>query len=130
MKRNTWITRMSALVCLAGSAMAQVDWSTTEPGGSSTGGMFTLQAVVGQPDAGAFSGGAYTLEGGYLVGATPTVCPGDTNGDSVVDIEDLANVLAVFGEPGPGSVGDTDGDGDTDLDDLSQVLANFGEACG
>ncbi|TVQ62736.1 MAG: hypothetical protein EA379_05050 [Phycisphaerales bacterium] len=46
-----------------------------------------------------------------------SACPGDYNGDNVVDFEDLSIVLGDFG----GAYG---------FDDLSAVLANFGEDCG
>ena len=68
-----------------------------------------------------------TLSGLFLVNADPaTPCPGDANGDGMVDLADLNLVLANFGS-GPG--GDTNGDGNTDLADLNLVLANFGAAC-
>lgn len=53
-------------------------------------------------------------------------CPGDTNGDSVVNLADLNLVLANFGT---GSDGDVNGDGVVDLADLNLVLANFGTDC-
>ena len=53
-------------------------------------------------------------------------CPGDANGDQVVDLGDLNAVLASFGTD---NGGDVDGDGDTDLQDLNLVLSNFGSAC-
>ncbi|TVQ64661.1 MAG: hypothetical protein EA379_01000 [Phycisphaerales bacterium] len=45
-----------------------------------------------------------------------TSCPGDLNGDNVVDFEDLSEVLGGFGV-------------DYDFNDLSEVLANFGNEC-
>ncbi len=56
-------------------------------------------------------------------------CAGDANGDRVVDLTDLAEVLAGFGQTGVGLAGDVDYDGDVDLTDLAIVLANFGVAC-
>ncbi len=50
--------------------------------------------------------------------------PGDTNGDLVVDFDDLNNVLNAWGTPGP--VGDVDGSGFVDFQDLNLVLANWG----
>jgi hypothetical protein len=48
---------------------------------------------------------------------------GDTNGDGVVDIDDLNNVRNSFGSTG---LGDTDGNGTVDIDDLNNVRNNFG----
>jgi cytochrome c len=67
---------------------------------------------------------------GRLQSSTATVylevrspLPGDTNGDNIVDLEDLNNVRNNFGGTG---LGDTNGDGDVDLDDLNAVRNNFG----
>ena len=45
-------------------------WSTIDGGGYtfSTGGSYSLGGTVGQPDAGALSGGGYTLGGGFWGG--------------------------------------------------------------
>ena len=51
----------------------------------------------------------------------------DTNGDSAVDIMDLANLLANYGTSS--SVGDVDRDGDVDLADLAALLSQFGGFC-
>ena len=46
-------------------------WSTIDGGGYmfSTGGGYSLGGTMGQPDAGALSGGSYTLAGGFWGGA-------------------------------------------------------------
>lgn len=45
-------------------------WSSIDGGGgSSTGGVYTLNGTIGQTDAGSLSGGGYTLSGGFWVGA-------------------------------------------------------------
>jgi len=54
-------------------------------------------------------------------------CPGDANGDGVVDLADLNLVLANFGQTT--DQGDVNGDGVVDLADLNLVLANFGDEC-
>jgi hypothetical protein len=57
------------------NAQYSVDWSTIDGGGgTSTGGVFTVSGTVGQPDAGAMSGGLYTLQGGFwgVIAAVPT----------------------------------------------------------
>jgi hypothetical protein len=43
-----------------------IDWSTIDGGGgASTGGVYTVTGTIGQPDAGAMSGGSFTLQGGF-----------------------------------------------------------------
>ncbi|MCA9294353.1 MAG: agmatine deiminase family protein [Phycisphaerales bacterium] len=70
--------------------------------------------------------GADLSDSGFAInGAAP--CPGDSNGDLVVDLADISEVLFNFGTPGPG--GDVNGDNMVDLADLSEVLFNFGNAC-
>ena len=58
-------------------------------------------------------------------------CPGDINGDNIVDLTDLATLIAHFGmTSGAGLAdGDLDGDGDVDLTDLATMLAYFGVSC-
>jgi hypothetical protein len=36
-----------------------IDWSTVDGGGTSTGGVYSVSGTLGQPDAGAMSGGDY-----------------------------------------------------------------------
>jgi hypothetical protein len=61
----------------------------------------------------------------------PSDCPGDLNGDGVINLEDLSQLLANYGlasgaEPDDG---DIDGDGDVDLADLSALLTVYGTSC-
>ena len=57
-------------------------------------------------------------------------CPGDVNGDLVVDLTDLAVLLANFDATGATrEQGDLDGSGTVDLSDLAMLLANFGVPC-
>ncbi|MBW7906273.1 MAG: hypothetical protein LC135_04670 [Phycisphaerae bacterium] len=56
-------------------------------------------------------------------------CPGDVNGDGVVNQSDLGILLANFGQNvPPGTLGDLNGDGVVGQPDLGILLANFG--CG
>lgn len=55
-------------------------------------------------------------------------CPGDANGDSLVDFADLNIVLSEYGQAGA-LPGDVNGDGVVDFLDLNLVLAFFGTAC-
>jgi hypothetical protein len=67
------------LLVLVGGALAQVDaplafdlswFSIDGGGGASSGGSYTLNGTIGQPDAGTMSGGAYTLAGGFWSGGS------------------------------------------------------------
>ena len=55
------------------------------------------------------------------------VCPGDANGDTVVDFDDLNLVLLNWNTSGPD--GDLDGSGTVDFDDLNAVLGAWGVVC-
>ena len=82
MKRNLIPVMMSAwalaALLMAGgqTAAAQtgggydLTWNSVDGGGTtfSTGGGYSLGATIGQPDAGAASGGAYSLRGGFWAG--------------------------------------------------------------
>jgi hypothetical protein len=67
----------------------------------------------------------------FLGDPLPPPCPGDVNGDRVIDLSDLATLLAHFGAPSGATPadGDLDGDTDVDLSDLTVLLANFGATC-
>ncbi len=52
-----------------------LSWHNIGPGGSASGGSYSLHASIGQPDAATMSGGSYTLTGGFLPGG-PTCAPG------------------------------------------------------
>ena len=52
------------ITCLAGNY--SIDWFTVAGGGArSTGGVYSVTGTMGQSDAGAMSGGAYALTGGF-----------------------------------------------------------------
>ncbi len=57
------------------------------------------------------------------------LCPGDTNGDAMVNFVDLNAVLSNFGQSGFGLVGDLNGDNVVNFLDLNLVLSNFGLNC-
>ncbi|MGP1310270.1 MAG: hypothetical protein ACTS27_08750 [Phycisphaerales bacterium] len=65
------------------------------------------------------------------VDVNPCGCPGDTNGDNVVNFADLNAVLSEFGTVGaPGFTGaDVTADGAVNFADLNAVLSAFGTAC-
>lgn len=57
-------------------------------------------------------------------------CPGDLNGDLVVDLGDLAILLGHYGATGATYAdGDLNGDTVVDLADLAMQLAVYGATC-
>jgi formylglycine-generating enzyme required for sulfatase activity len=68
----------------------------------------------------------FTNDFGFRLVRPAPPCPGDLNGDLLVNQRDLGLLLADY-QLGDG--GDVDGDGDTDIDDLGTLLAHYGEAC-
>ncbi len=81
--------------------------------------------AVGVQEASPIDGGfTWThTDGSVKVVAQPAYLLGDTDGNFVVDLQDLLNVKNNFGTNG---VGDTDGDGVVGLQDLLNVKNNFG----
>src|SRR4051812_36803786 len=69
-------------------------WFSVDGGGgtASTGGAYSLGGTIGQPDAGALSGGTYNLSGGFWAGA-----PCGTALAGHLTFQGLA-------QPGPGNV--------------------------
>jgi hypothetical protein len=132
----------AGLLFTAGLAFAQtsgsvdLSWSTVSSGGNeSTAGSISVSGSIGQGQTatGKLTGGEISLTGGFWYGVSPadSACPGDTNDDDRVDLNDLLTVLGNFGAAvagGPAD-GDLDGSGTVDLNDLLQVLANFGNTC-
>jgi DNA-binding beta-propeller fold protein YncE len=73
----------------------------------------------------------YTGSGGIAGLAFIPSCPADLDNDGAIGLQDLATLLAHFGQTGDVSPedGDLDGDGDVDLQDLAGLLAQFGSDC-
>jgi hypothetical protein len=64
-----------------------------------------------------------------IVASPESVCPGDVDGDGLVDFADLNAILTEFGHLGDVILPDLDLDGDVDFTDLNAVLSNFGVNC-
>lgn len=62
-----------------------------------------------------------------IICAAPVSCPGDADGNLVVNFSDVTTVLANFGSAGP--LGDANESGTVDFSDVTTVLANFGATC-
>ncbi len=60
---------------------------------------------------------------------TPLTCPGDTNGDGVVNVSDLINVVLDFGTDGSAHGGDVDENDIVDVTDIIEVILHFGDIC-
>lgn len=111
------------------------------PGGATVSGATTNTLTVGPlTDANA---GTYLLTVtdqcpyvGYRETAsmelTIGTCVGDLDSSGIVELQDLATLLAHFGQTGPQldiTFGDIDHDDDVDLQDMAYLLAVFGESC-
>lgn len=83
---------------------------------------------------------AFTLTAGDFASATtqtggpaPSLCAGDVNGDWVVDVTDLSDLLdsfgAVGGDPDYNPGADIDGNGVVDTSDLQALLSQYGVSC-
>jgi hypothetical protein len=131
---------------ISSAALAQpfaIDWHTIEGGGQTQGGTFTLYGVIGQPDAGpTLTGGTFTLNGGFLAGATAPACPADLDDgsgtgtpDGGVTIDDLVFFVTAFSAGSTDADLDDDGidpaspDGGVTIDDLIFFLAHFAGGC-
>ncbi len=69
------------------------------------------------------------IEAAILAIVPASHCPGDVNGDNLVNFSDLTTALTQFGRTGVGLSADFDNDGDVDFMDLNEVLTHFGVAC-
>ena len=123
------VTLTLALLPAAPAVDLTIDWYTIDGGGGfSAGGDFELEGTIGQPDAGALTGGDFALTGGFWAVTTPgNLCPGDADGDGDTDISDLGLLLSNFGMAvTPGTDGDVNFSGSVDITDLGILLADFG----
>lgn len=70
-----------------------------------------------------------SFESTVYVDAFGTACNGDTNGDGSVDVVDILNLLAAWGNCNGDCPGDLNGDGLVDVIDLLAMLGEWGP-CG
>jgi hypothetical protein len=102
-KKRTGIPRSAVFIVLliisTASAQYELTWSTIDGGGGrSSGGPYSLLVTIGQPEAGASSGGQYELLGGFLPGGPWCF----------VDFEHYARFAQYWLEPGAGLPADLD----------------------
>lgn len=91
-----------------------------------------LYRFVSWSDGGAPSHGLPAPDAPLNLTATfELACPGDLDGNQIVDLSDLTAILSAFGTLSGASTtqGDLDQDEDVDLDDLVLFLSRFGEPC-
>ncbi len=133
-KRNASIGTLFLALAIAPAAFAQdfdLAWHTIDGGGEmfTSGGNFELSGTIGQPDAGAMTGGDFELVGGFWAGAggdSPPCDPCDMNCDGVINAFDIEPFLdLLFGGPVPCDTctGDVNGDGNIDAFDIEPFLA-------
>lgn len=106
-----------------------LSWHNIGPGGAASGGSYSLNASIGQPDAATMSGGSYTLTGGFLPGGPTCALAGDLNGDGQVTVLDIQMIAAAWPQATASFPYDQSGDGDLDIQDVALVTAQFGAAC-
>lgn len=80
------------------------------------------------------TGAAGTVEAGVddvrLVFMRCSTLAGDTNGDCLVDLSDIASVITGWGQPVPaGAEGDANADGVIDLADVAAIIQNWAAVC-
>lgn len=92
-----------------------------------SGGPFELSGTIGEPNAGAASGGVFSLTGGFLI----PLAPGDCDESGLVSLVDHRAFDSCFAgpaaEPPDSSCDcfDTDGDGAVDLRDFAVLQYEF-----
>lgn len=66
MKTKLILSLLFVFLAVAARAQYSIDWFTIDGGGgSSTGGVYSVAGTIGQPDAGAMSGGNFSIQGGF-----------------------------------------------------------------
>ncbi|MHC4695320.1 MAG: hypothetical protein ACYTFA_01105 [Planctomycetota bacterium] len=131
--RRKWTIAAVTLLLPAGLVVALDDFEisrwTIDGGGElfTTGGDYELSGTVGQPDAGAITGGAFELTGGLWF----PLATGDCNSDGGVNAFDYSDFGPCLSGPGAGLLMldcdcfDIDNDEDVDLSDVAQFQRSF-----
>lgn len=125
-RAGLWVSFVFAAVALAQDYA--IDWHTIDGGGDmlSSGGDFELSGTVGQPDAGAMTGGEFQLTGGFWL----ELAQGDCNSTGNVDLLDYDDFEPCLTGPDTGvGVGcecfDVDRSGTVDLLDFAIAQTTF-----
>ncbi len=128
-QRAVVFSLLMASACLVGAEDFSIIRQSSDSGGavSSMGGVFALDGTIGQPDAGALSGGAFDLDGGFWF----AVAPGDCDVDGGVGLFDFTSFYECTSGPAGGPVSadcacfDFDADDDVDLLDFRTFQVAF-----
>ncbi|MEK6799494.1 MAG: hypothetical protein AABZ12_11050 [Planctomycetota bacterium] len=122
----------AVVLAMTASAPAQqyeISRYTIDGGGvmRSTGGAFELSGTIGQPDAGAMTGGGFELTGGFWFALAPTDCNED-GGVNLFDFDTFESCLSgpsasIGGTPCP--CYDVDGDSHVTLADFASMQIEF-----
>ncbi len=77
-RRGLLFCMLHTSFCLPAFAQSyKLDWFTIDGGGgTSTGGVYSVSGTLGQPDAGAQSGGSFSITGGFWGALVPVQAPG------------------------------------------------------
>lgn len=132
-----WVTAVVLLTIVPVNAQFVIEWSTVDGGGaqSSTGGPFSLDGTIGQPDAGTpplMSGGTLQLAGGFWPVTQVCYCLSDTNGDGLRNGEDVQAFVQCLMSGGACSCADIDQHNGLTADDIPAFVDDMlaGTPCG
>ncbi len=123
----------ASMVTVSGTGVIAIGTPVPNAEGTSVTGL-SFQSDVNAPTGGRHvtvsnADGMATLTLAFVVMPGFTPCPGDTNGDRIVNFADLNTILSQFGQTGAGLSGDLNSDGIVNFTDLNIVLSNFGIVC-
>jgi hypothetical protein len=122
----TALTMLTTTMLFAGTY--EISWHTIDGGGAvfTTGGDFELSGTIGQPDAGAMTGGSYLLTGGFWPAFLPIcACLGDMNGDGSRDGADIQQFVNCVIAGGNCTCADVDGIGGITIEDVGVFVADL-----
>lgn len=111
----------------SGGPVYEITWYTIDTGGgSSFGANYEVTGTIGQSDPATQTGVGYEMTGGFWPAFVELRCPGDTNGDNVVSVSDLLELLTSWGVCGIPCPSDIDNNGQVSVSDLLSLLTNWG----
>lgn len=108
-----------------------IQWQVISAGGSDgNSASYTLNGTAGQVSIGTGSSASFALSGGYwqdFEGSSAACVPGDADGSSGVDIDDVVYLIAYIFTGGPPPApevccGDADGSSAVDIDDVVYLI--------
>ena len=72
---------------------------------------------------------SFGMVGQIIIEADAEPCTADVNNDNVVDVNDLLDLLAAYGNLCSNCPEDIDGSGEVGVDDLLSLLGDYGQVC-